>query len=312
MAQDPTMNIAGNVNPEMLGSHGTAFTLSGGIKKLQKKSRQFSDDKRLLSHKARLDAELMTHGANINDWQQRRASGVDSDEELKAAGGLIGAGMRSAVAATRVMGPNGEVIQLGGDYKSGAGVNVSVGGHAPIAPKEAALPDGGVVPPSGPHPNTLGPQMEPVAPETSPAKRAAAKRSGGLEGRVVSSEGQGVRVEQKKVGLKDVKERVAQAGRGVPLVTDAQKEIFKHADMTTADTRPTSRGSRHWQATPRGQAKTRAEALESERPAPRAEERDYADIGPKAEASVKSKLESPAKDKKTKVVKAAETTDEIL
>lgn len=286
MANDPVMNIAGNVDPDMMGSHGGIGTLYGRLKREEQYSRQFADDKRLMKRKAQLQGDLMTHGANINDWQQRRASGVDSDEELKAAGGHIGAGLRSAVAATKVMGPNGEMIQLGGGYQSGAGVNVNVGGHAPIAPKDK--PESGVTPGElgGTHPNVLGPQMGGLDNPAVEQRKKRASGKGTLEGRLVSSEGGGIRMEQKKTTLKDIDERKAQAGRGVPLVTDAQREMFKTADMVPTDSRPSGRGQRHWNATPRGESQTRLEALESERPEPRAEERDYADIGPKSKARV--------------------------
>jgi hypothetical protein len=286
------MNIASNVDSDMMGSHRGLGYMYGSLKRSERESRQFREDKRLARQDTQNKADLMKYGADINDWQQRRASGVDSDEELKAAGGHIGAGMRSAVAATQVMGPNGEMIQLGGGYQSGAGVNVNVGGHAPIAPKEPGPRGGGVTPPSGPHPDGLGTQMDGVDDPAVEQRRKRASGKGTLEGRIVSSEGGGIRMEQKKTTLKDIEERKAQAGRGVPLVTDAQKEMFGTAGMTPQESRPYGRGQRHWQATPRGESQSRLDSLESERPSAPSEDKDYGDIGPKADARMKDALKA--------------------
>jgi hypothetical protein len=287
------MNLAGNTNPDMMGSHSGIAALYGASNRSRRRSRQFDEDERLDRQNTKDKAALMKYGADINDWQQRRASGVDSDEELAKAGGHIGAGMRSAVAATQVMGPNGEMVQLGGGYQSGAGVNVNVGGHAPISPKEPGPRGGGVTPPSGPHPGGLGPQMDGIIDNpVLEQRKERSKISTGREGRLVSSEGEGIRMESKRIGQKDIKERVAQAGRGVPLVTDAQKEMFKTADMVPTESRPSGRGQRHWQATPRGESQTRLESLESERPSAPSEDKDYGDIGPKADARIKDALKA--------------------
>lgn len=292
MAQDPVMNIAGNVDSEMMGSHRGIGYMYGSLKRSERESRQFRDDRRLARKDTKDKADLMKYGADINDWQQRRAHGIDSDEELKAAGGHTGAGMRSAVAASRVMGPNGEVIQLGGSYEAGNGVKTTIGGHDPIAPKEPGPRGGGVTPPSGPHPGGLGPQMDPLDNPVIGQRKERGKISTGREGRLVSSEGDGIRMEQKRIGLKDIKERVAQAGRGVPLVTDAQKEMFGTAGMTPQESRPSGRGQRHWQATPRGESQSRLDSLESERPSAPSEDKDYGDIGPKADARMKDALKA--------------------
>lgn len=143
MANDPVLNIAGNVDPDMMGSHGGIGALYGRLKREEWYSRQFADDRRLDKKRTQDKADLMKYGADINDWQQRRASGVDSDEELNAAGGHIGAGLRSAAAATTVMGPNGQMIGRSGGYNSGNGVSVNIGGFtaAPAKPqKQAARP----------------------------------------------------------------------------------------------------------------------------------------------------------------------------
>jgi hypothetical protein len=294
MAQDPVMNIVGNVDSDMMGSHRGIGFLYGRNKRELEASRQFREDKRLSKRDTQDKADLMTHAANINDWQQRRAAGVDSDEEVKAAGGLTGAGMRTAVAASRVMGPNGEVIQLGGSYDAGNGVKTTIGGHAPLSPKETGPAGGGdVIPPSGPHPGGLGPQMDGIIDNPIVDQRKErSKISTGREGRLVSSEGEGIRMEQKRIGQKDIKERVAQAGRGVPLVTDAQKEMFKTADMVPTESRPSGRGQRHWQATPRGESQTRLDSLESELPSTSSEDKDYGDIGPAANARMKDALKA--------------------
>jgi hypothetical protein len=174
MANDPIMNVAGNVNPDMMGSHAGIGLAYGRLKRREERSRQFSDDKRLTEREAQLKADLMTHGANINDYQQRRAHGTDSDAELQAAGGHIGAGLRAAAAATTVMGPNGQMIGRSGGYNSGNGVNVNIGGFtaAPAkAKKQTAGPAGPMAPenerptnvvnPSDANPNA-GRQFSPV------------------------------------------------------------------------------------------------------------------------------------------------------
>jgi hypothetical protein len=68
--------------------------------------------------------------------------------------------------------------------------------------------------------------------------------------------------------------------------------MFEVAGMTPQESRPSGRGQRHWNATPRGESQTRLESLESERPSAPAEERDYADIGPKADARMKDALKA--------------------
>ena len=290
MANDPVMNVANNVNSDMMGSHSGIAALYGASNRSRRRSRQFDEDRRLDKQNTQDKAKLMTLEANINDWQQRRASGVDSDDELKAAGGFIGAGMRTAVAASRVMGPNGEFIQLGGSYDAGNGVKTTIGGHDPIAPKEKP----GVTPGElgGTHPGSLGTQMDGIDNPVIGQRKQRASGKGTLEGRLVSSEGGGIRMEQKKTTLKDIEERKAQAGRGVPLVTDAQKEMFGTAGMTPQESRPSGRGQRHWQATPRGESQSRLDSLESERPSAPSEDKDYGDIGPKADARMKDALKA--------------------
>jgi hypothetical protein len=143
MANDPIMNVAGNVNPDMMGSHAGVGLVYGRLKRNEERSRQFSDDRRLAKQDTQNKADLMTHEANLNDYQQRRAHGIDSDAELQSAGGHIGAGLRAAAAATTVMGPNGQMIGRSGGYNSGNGVNVNIGGFTAAAAKpqkQAARP----------------------------------------------------------------------------------------------------------------------------------------------------------------------------
>ena len=143
MAQDPIMNVAGNINPDMMGSHAGIGLAYGRLKRSEERSRQFADDRRLAKQNTKDKADLMTHEANLNDYQQRRAHGIDSDADLQSAGGHIGAGLRSAAAATTVMGPNGQMIGRSGGYNSGNGVNVNIGGFTAAAAKpqkQAARP----------------------------------------------------------------------------------------------------------------------------------------------------------------------------
>lgn len=164
MANDPIMNVAGNVNPDMMGSHAGVGLAYGRLKRREDLSRQFSDDKRLVERKAQLQADLMTHGANVNDYEQRRAHGIDSDAELQAAGGHIGAGLRSAAAATTVMGPNGQMIGRSGGYNAGNGINVNIGGFT-AAPAKVKKQAAGPVAPERERPtNVVNPaDTNPVA-----------------------------------------------------------------------------------------------------------------------------------------------------
>jgi hypothetical protein len=142
MANDPIMNVAGNVNPDMMGSHAGIGLAYGRLKRREERSRQFSDDKRLTEREAQLKADLMTHGANVSDWQQRRAAGIDSDQEVRAAGGIAAATARNVGAATTVMGPNGQMIGRSFGYNAQTGAS-NIGGFtaAPAkAKKQAARP----------------------------------------------------------------------------------------------------------------------------------------------------------------------------
>jgi hypothetical protein len=125
------MNVAGNVNPDMMGSHGGKFALAGAFSRSRReeayRSRQFRDDRRLSKRDAQERADLMTHEANLNDYAQRRAHGVDSDAELQAGGGHIGAAGRAAAAASTVMGPNGQLIGRSYGYNPKTGA-VNMGG----------------------------------------------------------------------------------------------------------------------------------------------------------------------------------------
>jgi hypothetical protein len=146
MANDPIMNVAGNVNPDMMGSHGGKFALAGALSRSRRddalRSRQFKGDKRLMEREYQLKGDLMTHEANLSDRAQRRAAGVDSDEEVKAAGGLAAAIARNVGAATTVMGPNGQMIGRSSGYNAQTGAS-NLGGFtaAPAkAKKQAAGP----------------------------------------------------------------------------------------------------------------------------------------------------------------------------
>jgi hypothetical protein len=139
MANDPIMNVAGNVNPDMMGSHAGIGLAYGRLKRREERSRQFSDDKRLTEREYQLKANLMTHGANLSDWQQRRAAGIDSDQEVRASGGIAAATARNVGAATTVMGPNGQMIGRSFGYNAQTGAS-NLGGFtaAPAKPKKQA------------------------------------------------------------------------------------------------------------------------------------------------------------------------------
>jgi hypothetical protein len=148
MANDPIMNVAGNVNPDMMGSHAGIGLAYGRLKRREERSRQFSDDKRLTEREYQLKADLMTHGANLSDWQQRRAAGIDSDQEVRASGGIAAATARNVGAATTVMGPNGQMIGRSFGYNAQTGAS-NLGGFtaAPAkAKKQAPAPAGQTAP----------------------------------------------------------------------------------------------------------------------------------------------------------------------
>ena len=142
MAQDPIMNVAGNINPDMMGSHAGIGLAYGRLKRSEERSRQFADDRRLAKQDTRDKADLMTHAANLSDWHQRRAAGIDSDEEVRAAGGLAAARARNEGAATTVMGPNGQMIGRSFGYNAQTGA-ANIGGFTAAAAKpqkQAARP----------------------------------------------------------------------------------------------------------------------------------------------------------------------------
>lgn len=145
MANDPIMNVAGNVNPDMMGSHAGIGLAYGRLKRREERSRQFSDDKRLTEREYQLKADLMTHGANLSDWQQRRAAGIDSDQEVRASGGIAAATARNVGAATTVMGPNGQMIGRSFGYNAQTGAS-NLGGFTAAPAKVKKQAAGPVVP----------------------------------------------------------------------------------------------------------------------------------------------------------------------
>jgi hypothetical protein len=148
MAQDPIMNVAGNVTPDMMGSHPGIFATYRRNRDNQDRSRQFSDDKRLTEREYQLKADLVTHGANVSDWQQRRAAGIDSDQEVRASGGIAAATARNVGAATTVMGPNGQMIGRSFGYNAQTGAS-NLGGFT-AAPAKAKKQTAGSARPMAP------------------------------------------------------------------------------------------------------------------------------------------------------------------
>ena len=167
MANDPVMNVAGNVNPDMMGSHGGKFALAGALSRSRReeayRSRQFKNDKRLLAQQAQHKADLMSHAEDLYDYRQRRAAGVDSDEDILAAGGLAAAAARNVGAATTVMGPMGQMIGRSYGYNPSNG-SFNIGGFTAAAAKPKKQAAGPVAPESERPTNIVNPaDTNPVA-----------------------------------------------------------------------------------------------------------------------------------------------------
>lgn len=167
MANDPIMNVANNVNPGMMGSHGGKFALAGALSRSRRdnayRSRQFKEDKRILAQQAQHKADLMSHAEDLYDYRQRRAAGVDSDEDILAAGGLAAAAARNVGAATTVMGPMGQMIGRSYGYNPSTGA-FNIGGFTAAAAKPKKQAAGPVAPENERPTNVVNPaDTNPVA-----------------------------------------------------------------------------------------------------------------------------------------------------
>jgi len=137
---DDALNIAGNTNSQMLGSHAVTAGISRNLTDSGRESRlggrqfknaaklqrqRYENEAQLVGYKSQTRREEMTHGANLTQYGKSMDHGIHDPAELAAAGGNIGAGISSSRRASEYRDAEGNVA---GEVSAKYG-NVQTGGY---------------------------------------------------------------------------------------------------------------------------------------------------------------------------------------
>lgn len=280
-------NIAGMTNPnQQIGGHQGLGMAQGVLNQARQRGEERRDRKRS-SDNQKVYFENLAELERVKSAHRRGEMADKYNHEDRALMRAHGGTEEDVMGATTTD-ENGDEVRTGGkghtalqiekmrsaiqivDPESGKtlgeqGFTVPTA-HGPIKANGFMFPAGGPAgaqggPADGP---AFGPTSD--SPE-APAAKENLKRSSAFEGQLISQEGEGVQVKQKKVTLKDIETRKKQAASGEPLISDKQRDMLAAADLNPAGSRPTDMRSRQWNAVPRGDksGETRLQQLERER-----------------------------------------------